>query len=201
MYTFCNHIKIHTYTQSNMKYFKIQELYLLLYSRVSGQTVRPRRDLSHPARTKKQIDASSRYNSPPPLPSVDMPISAGHRTTNKTSFIIRARRPRPLSTPFSRSRARSFIRTKSASCMRIFSCFLLWRRWLTRAIRWGEKRRGKKRRKFAAEEEGFRFLNLFTRPRVTVCARIILHTIARTKSVTDLRTLVFRKLSWHYLFR
>lgn len=32
--------------------------------------MRPRHDLSHPARTKKQIDASSHYNSLPPLPSL-----------------------------------------------------------------------------------------------------------------------------------
>jgi len=38
-------------------------------TRVSGETV-PRHDLSHPARTKKQIDASSHYNSLPPLPSL-----------------------------------------------------------------------------------------------------------------------------------
>lgn len=39
-------------------------------TRVSGETVRPRHDLSHPARTKKQIDASSHYNSLPPRPSL-----------------------------------------------------------------------------------------------------------------------------------
>ena len=65
-------------------------------TRVSGETV-PRHDLSHPARTKKQIDASSHYNSLPPLPlsPSGYAISAGHRSTDKTSFIIRARRPRP----------------------------------------------------------------------------------------------------------
>lgn len=63
-------------------------------ARVSGETAR--HDLSHPARTKKQIDASSHYNSLPPLPCrrSGYAISAGHRTTDKTSFIIRARRPR-----------------------------------------------------------------------------------------------------------
>lgn len=39
-------------------------------TRISGETVRPRHDLSHPARTKKQIDASSHYNSLPPRPSL-----------------------------------------------------------------------------------------------------------------------------------
>lgn len=44
--------------------------FTFLCTRVSGETVRPRHDLSHPARTKKQIDASSHYNSLPPLPSL-----------------------------------------------------------------------------------------------------------------------------------
>lgn len=51
--------RIHTHRQIIKAYD-----YLHPYSRVSGETVRPRHDLSHPARTKKQIDASSHYNSP-----------------------------------------------------------------------------------------------------------------------------------------
>lgn len=64
-----------------------------LRTRVSDQTLRPQHDLSHPARMKKQIDASLHYNFLPPLPSVSM-LYVGHRTTDKTSFIIRVRRPR-----------------------------------------------------------------------------------------------------------
>lgn len=146
--------------------------------------MRPRRDLSHPARTKKQIDASSRYNSPPPLPSVDMPISAGHRTTDKTSFIIReARRPRPLDALLKEARqklSRGWRRVHRAC-----EYFRLLSNEGDRRARFHGGSGKRKRTKFAAR--GFHPRD--PHPRVTVCARRILHTIARIDSVMDLRKL------------
>lgn len=49
---------------------RVSRGFTFVCARVSGETVRPRHDLSHPARTKKQIDASSHYNSFPPRPSL-----------------------------------------------------------------------------------------------------------------------------------
>lgn len=144
---------------------------------VSGQTVRPRHDLSHPARTKKQIDASSRYISPPPLPSVDMPISAGHRTTDKTSFIIRARRPRPLDALLEEERRQPrqkvFGRRVHRACTIFSFVSPLRRRRSTRAIPPGEG--GGEKGRNLPRKGGFRPQNIYASARDSVCASNITH--------------------------
>lgn len=108
-----------------------------LHTHVNDQMVRPQHDLSHPARMKKQIDASSHYNSLPPFFSISL-LYAGHRTTDKTSFIIRASTSTSRHSPRREgvSTNRSF-RTKSVVCEYLRLSALRWR-WLC-AIQRGDK--------------------------------------------------------------
>lgn len=159
-------------------YWTIQDTrksFTLFCTCVSGQTnAEPRRDLSHPARTKKQIDASACYNSPPPLPTVDMPIIRRASHEEIKHHLLSERVDLDLSTtpPFLKE-PRQKLSDESASCMGIFSPVSSLDDDDQRARFGGVKGgRGRVRAKFA--EGGFRLRNNAS-ARDSVCASNITH--------------------------
>lgn len=148
--------------------------FTFLCTRVSGETVRPRHDLSHPARTKKQIDASSHYNSLPPLPSLRRAMQYPPGIARQIKHhLLSERVDLDLTGRVRRRSGRKGVRASSPN-VSLFQ---------------DNRARFNGERKFVAAKDpaGFSWI---TRPRVTVCARAILHTIARTgsKSAVDLCT-------------
>jgi len=142
---------------------------------VSGETVRLRHDLSHPARTKKQIDASSHYNSLPLLlslrramlypPGIARQIKH-HLLSERVDLDLTA--PSTAGGCVDNRDDLSF--TKGAPCASISAEHPSSMTKTIRARSKGEK---------ICRGKGLRG-SWITRPRVTVCAPAILHTIART---------------------
>ena len=135
----------------------------------------PRHDLSHPARTKKQIDASSHYNSLPPLPSLHRAMLYPPGIARQIKHhLLSERVDLDLTAPSTPGECVDdqddfFVHKGRAPCASIFAEYLFSDNEDERAMIQG-------RENFAKDPKVLGF----TRPCVTVCARAILHTIAWT---------------------